>query len=53
MKLIKSQLRNSITDHNLSRLMRIAIDGPELLAVNFDEVLEIFQTQNIEELCFD
>ncbi len=29
--------------------MRIAIDGPELSAVNFDEVLEIFK----QELCFD
>jgi len=46
MKLIKTRIRNSITDQNLSRLMRIAIEGPELSAVNFDEVLEIFKQKN-------
>ena len=39
MKLIKTRIRNSITDQNLGRLMRIAIEGPELSAVNFNEVL--------------
>ncbi len=34
--------------------MGIAIEGPELSAVNFDEVLEIFKQKIIiEELCFD
>ena len=42
MKLIKTCIRNCITDQNLGRLMRIAIEGPEFSAVNFDEVLELF-----------
>ena len=52
MKLVKTRIRCSITDQSLGRLMRIAIEGPELSVVNFDEVLEIFK-QKIEELCFD
>ena len=50
MKLIKTRIRN--TDQTLGRLMRIAIGGPELSAVNFDEILEIFKQKN-EKLCFD
>ena len=45
MKLIKSRLRNRISDSNLPRLMRIAIEGPELSQVNFNEVLDIFKEQ--------
>ncbi len=51
MRLIKTRIRNSITDQSLGRLMRIATEGPEHSAVNFDEVLEIFK-QKIEELSF-
>ena len=40
-KFIKTRIRNNITDENLDQLMRIAIEGAELSAVNFDEVLEI------------
>ena len=55
MKLIKTCIHNSITDQTLGRVMRIAIEGPELSAVNFDEVLEIFKKKKKkkEELCFD
>ncbi len=52
MKPIKTCIRN-ITDQSLGRLMRIATEGPELSAVNFDEVLEIFKQKKIEELSFD
>ena len=41
MKLIKTHVLNSITDQNLGWLMRIAIEGPELSAVYFNEVLDI------------
>ena len=30
MKLVKTRFRNRLSDSNLSRLMRIAIEGPEL-----------------------
>ena len=43
MKQIKTRLRNRLNDANLSRLMRIAIEDPELSAVNFKEVLEVFK----------
>ena len=45
MRLIKTRIRNSIIDQNLGRLMRIAIEGPELSAVNFNVVLDIFETK--------
>lgn len=33
MKLVKTRLRNRITDSNLPKLMRIAIEGPELTTI--------------------
>ena len=41
-KLIQIRLRNRISDQNLGCLMRISIKGPELTAVNFYEVLNLF-----------
>ena len=46
MKLVKTRLQNRITDDNLARLMRIAIEGPELTAVDFDNILDIFKEKN-------
>ena len=46
MKLVKTRLRNRITDDNLARLMRIAIEGPELTVVDFDKILDIFKEKN-------
>ncbi len=46
MKTIKTRLRNRISDTNLIHLMRIAIEGPELPAVNFNEILDIFKERN-------
>ena len=43
MKQIKTRLCNRLNDANLSHLMRIAIEGPELSSINFDEVLEVFK----------
>ena len=43
MQQIKTRLRNRLNDTNFSRLMRIAFEGPELSAVNFIEVLEVFE----------
>ena len=42
MKMIKTRLRNRLADCSLSRLMRIAIEGPELQSVNFNVILAIF-----------
>jgi hypothetical protein len=42
MKMIKTRLRNRLADVNLARLMRIAIEGPELADVNFNEIISVF-----------
>ena len=46
MKLIKTRLRNRLSDINLSRLMKIAVEGPELSCVPFEEILDVFKEQN-------
>ena len=46
MKMIKTRLRNRLNDTNLKRLMRIAIEGPEMKLVDFDEVLDVFRENN-------
>ena len=45
-KLIKNHLRSRLSDINLGRLMRIAIEGPQLSTVDFDQVLDIYKQQN-------
>ena len=46
MKLVKNRLRNRLSDVCLPQLMRIAIKGPELTDINFEEILDIFAQQN-------
>ena len=46
MKLVKTRLRNRVSDINLARLMRIAIEGPELTTINFNDILEVFKQKN-------
>ena len=46
MKLVKNRLRNRLSDVSLPQLMRIAIEGPELRDINFEEILDIFAQQN-------
>ena len=43
MKLVKTRLRIRLNDSNLASLMRIAIEGPELLHVDFNEILDVFK----------
>ena len=42
MKMIKTRLRNRLSDDNLQHLMRVAIEGPELKDVDFNAILEVF-----------
>ena len=37
--------------HNLAHLMRIAIEGPELSSINFEEVFEVFK-EKINEFSY-
>ena len=46
MKLVKNRLRNRLSDVSLPQLMRIAIEGPELTDINYEEILDIFAQQN-------
>ena len=46
MKLVKTRLRSRINDRNLARLMPIATEGPELVHVDFNEILDIFKALN-------
>ncbi len=46
MKLVKNRLRSRLSDVSLAQLMRVAIEGPELTKVNFEEILAIFGQQN-------
>ena len=43
MKLVKTCLRNRVSDINLARLMRIAIEWPDLTAI---EMLDVFKEKN-------
>ena len=39
MKMIKMKLQNWLSDANLQHLMRVAIEGPELKEVDFNQIL--------------
>ena len=43
MKLIKTHLHSTLPDLNLKHLMKIAIEGPRLTYVDFNEFLNIFK----------
>ena len=46
MKVIKSRLRNQLSDENLGRLLRIALEGPELELVDFNANIGHFKQSN-------
>lgn len=46
MKMVKTRLRNRLTDCNLERLMKISVEGPKMEDVVFEEVLGIFTEKN-------
>ena len=46
MKMIKTRLRNRLTDVTLAQLMRTAIEGSDRTSVNFEEILEVFKQNN-------
>ncbi len=48
--MIKTRLRNCLSDCNLDRLMKIAIEEPELTDVKFDEILDIFKRKKQETI---
>ena len=46
MKMIKTRLRNRLSDCNLSNLMKIAVEGPQLESACFEEILDVFNRKN-------
>ena len=46
LKMVKTRLRSRLNDVNLARLMRVAIEGPQLSTTDFSEILEIFKETN-------
>ena len=50
MKLIKTPLRNRLGNVNLSRLIRLSVDGPSLRQFPFDEALALWHQQRSRRL---
>ena len=46
LKMIKTRLCSHLSDCSIAQLMRISIEGPEIDAVEFEEILEILKEQN-------
>ena len=46
LKMIKTRLYSRPSDCCVAQLMRILIEGPEIDAVEFEEILEIFKEHN-------
>ena len=42
MKIFKTGLQNRLSNKSLAKLMCMTIEGPELMSVNFEAVLNIF-----------
>ena len=43
MKMVKTRLLNRTSDVKLRKLMRIAIEGPHLSIIDFQEILKVFK----------
>ena len=46
LKMIKTRLRSRLSDCSVAQAMRIAIERPEIDAVEFEEILEICKEHN-------
>ena len=45
-KKIKTRLCSHQSDSNVAQLMKISTEGPEIDAVEFEEIMEIFEEHN-------
>ena len=50
LKMIKTRLRSCLSDCSVAQLMRISLDGPEIDAVEFEEIVEICKEHNYRVL---
>ena len=46
LKMIKTRLRSRLSDCSVAQLMRILIEGSEIEAVEFEEILVFFKQHN-------
>ena len=46
LKVIKTRLRSRLSDCSVAQLMRISIEGSEIDAVEFEDILEISKEHN-------
>ena len=46
MKMIKTRLRNRLSDCNLNNLMKIAVEGPQMENITSEEILNVFKRKN-------
>ena len=46
LKMIKTRLRSCLSDCSVAQLMRVLIEGPQIDAVEFEDILEISQEHN-------
>ena len=44
--MIKTRLRNRISNQNLEKLLRIAIEGTDLASVDLTKILDVFKEKN-------
>ena len=51
MKLVKTQLQSRISNSNLAKLIRIAIEGPELSAIDLKKIPDIFKVFSYNVNC--
>ena len=50
LKVLKTRLHSRLSDCSVAQLMRISIEGPEIGAVEFEEILDIFKEHNHRRL---
>ena len=43
---VKTRLRSRISDSNLAKFTRIAIEVPDLTTVDFNEIIDVFKEKN-------
>ena len=46
LKIIKTRLHSCLSDCNVTHLKQISIEGPEIDAMEFEKIMEIFKERN-------
>ena len=46
LRMIKTRLHSHISDYSVAQLKQISIEGPEIDAMEFEKIMEIFKKHN-------